>query len=144
MKQPALINGGKAEDVRGKIIFVNDFDLKDIRRFYQISNCNTFFQRGWQGHKIESRWFQALKGRLKISLIAFENYEKGKPVDCQVFEISELEPQVLYVPPGYVSCIQAQTDEHSLGVFSNYMLGALNDEHRFEIDYFDIQKEICK
>ncbi|AGC78669.1 hypothetical protein LX97_02570 [Nonlabens dokdonensis] len=137
IKEPYIINGGSVEDSRGSVIFVNDFDLKEIRRFYQISNCDTNFERGWQGHKIESRWFQSLKGTISLSLIAFEDYKKGDKVRCSLFELSCDKPQVLYVPPGYVSCIKAKTKEHCLGVFSNYSLNAIKDEVRFELDYFD-------
>ena len=135
--KPRLVKGGKVEDARGRIIFINDFDLKAVRRFYQISNSSTHIKRGWQGHKIESRWFQAIRGKVKISLIAFENYKIGEPIICNVFELTDKEPQVLYVPPGYASCIQASTLDHCLAVFSDFTLGAIEDEYRFELNFFE-------
>ena len=43
---------------------------------------------------------------------------------------------VLLVPKGYVSSIQALEKGAKLLVMSDYLFGAIQDEYRFDIDYF--------
>ena len=43
--EPEIIKGGVAVDDRGCVRFVNDFDFKDVKRFYQISNHEKGFIR---------------------------------------------------------------------------------------------------
>ena len=54
LKSYELITGGVFEDQRGKVVFVNDCDLTNVKRFYHIHHPNTYTVRAWQGHKIES------------------------------------------------------------------------------------------
>jgi len=142
MNEPSLIKGGYAQDTRGKVIYVNDFDMKDVRRFYQISNSEINYERGWQGHKIEQRWFHAIKGIFKIKLIAFEEHKRSDYIDCKVFILSEKEPAILHIPPGYVSNIKAETEENLLGVYSDFTLGSIDDEIRYDLGYFNKTIEI--
>jgi hypothetical protein len=46
---------------------------------------------------------------------------------------------VLQVPAGYVSSIQALEEKSKLVVMSDYHLGDLNDEFRYPTDYFTIE-----
>ena len=73
--KPTLINGGFFEDQRGKLDFVNDFDLSEIKRMYFTTNkeLNTF--RGWQGHKVESRWFFCVRGKFEVKLVEIDDWE---------------------------------------------------------------------
>jgi len=43
---------------------------------------------------------------------------------------------VLHVPPGYVSSIQSQEKSSKLLVMSDYLLGEIQDEYRYDITYF--------
>ena len=70
-----VITGGNHTDKRGTLTFNNDFDASDIKRIYTIENESTKTIRAWQGHKIESRWFSAIKGSFEIKLIKIENWE---------------------------------------------------------------------
>ena len=63
------IKGGIAKDRRGHIKLVNDFDMSLVKRFYIISNANTEVVRGWRGHRVEERWFYALKGSFVFFLL---------------------------------------------------------------------------
>ena len=45
-QEPVLIEGGLAIDDRGEVGFINKFDMKDVRRFYTVSNHKTGFVRG--------------------------------------------------------------------------------------------------
>jgi dTDP-4-dehydrorhamnose 3,5-epimerase-like enzyme len=135
---PRIINGGCHTDVRGKLFFNNSFDATAIKRIYLIENKEITFVRGWQGHRIEQRWFSVLQGSFKIELIAIDNWEPpSKDLKSLSFIVNAETLDVLHVPPGYVSSIQALEKGAKLLVMADYLLGAIQDEYRFEIDYFE-------
>ena len=134
---PKIITGGSHSDTRGTFRFNNSFDATAIKRIYLIENNETTFVRGWQGHRIEQRWFSVLKGSFKIELIAIDNWEHPS-IDLKSlsFIVHAESLDVLLVPKGYVSSIQALEKGAKLLVMSDYLFGAIQDEYRFEIDYF--------
>jgi dTDP-4-dehydrorhamnose 3,5-epimerase-like enzyme len=134
---PKIITGGFHSDQRGTLFYNNDFDASPIKRMYVIENENTDFVRGWQGHKIEQRWFSTIKGSFRIQLIAIDNWEQPLK-DCKSFTfiINAEKLDVLHVPQGYVSSIQSLEEESKLLVMSDYLLGETKDEYRYESDYF--------
>lgn len=134
---PKIITGGSHSDTRGTVRFNNSFDAKDIKRIYLIENNETTFARGWQGHRIEQRWFSVLQGSFKIELIAIDNWENpSKDLKALTYIVNAEKLDVLYVPQGYVSSIQALEVGAKLLVMADYLLGAIQDEYRFDIDYF--------
>ena len=135
--KPKLIKGGKHKDERGEIQFNNEFDVTEVKRIYTIENVDVSFVRAWQGHTIESRWFSALQGRFQIKLIQIDNWEHPNPNSkVLTFELHDEGLNILYVPPGYISSIQALVKESKLLAMSDYQLGEVNDEYRFDKHYF--------
>ena len=99
---PKLIKGNSHNDSRGTIFFNNNFDASDVKRIYLIENHSTNFVRGWQGHKIEQRWFTVLSGSFKIELIAIDNWSSpSKDLDILTFVIGEKKLDILHVPKGF-------------------------------------------
>lgn len=136
---PKIISGGSHSDERGTLRFNNSFDATNIKRIYVIENKKTTFVRAWQGHRIEQRWFSVLQGSFKIELIAIDNWENpSKKLQADVFFISPDAFDVLHVPKGYVSSIQSLEEGSKLLVMSDYLLGEIQDEYRFDIDYFKV------
>lgn len=135
--KPKLIIGNYHSDHRGIVSYNNDFDASLIKRIYIIENKNLEFNRGWQGHQIEQRWFSVVSGKFKIQLIKIDNWDKPSTdlenftyiIDCENLD-------VLHVPMGYVSSIQSLELNSKLLVMANYLLGETNDEHRYDIEYF--------
>lgn len=135
---PKLLKGDSHEDSRGILIYNNDFDAKDIKRVYVIENTNTDFVRAWRGHKIEQRWFSAVKGSFKIELIAIDNWDRpSKKLERFEFTLDSEKLDVLHIPEGYVSSIQSLEEGSKLLVMANYLLGELEDEYRYAVDYFE-------
>ena len=134
---PKIIKGNSHTDQRGNLFYNNNFDLSAIRRIYIIENKSVDFIRAWQGHKIEQRWFTATNGTFKIKLIKIDNWESVS-TDLEVieFNLNAEKLDVLHVPSGYVSSIQSLEKEATLLVMSDYLLGEVNDEYRFDADYF--------
>lgn len=135
--KPKIIPGGNHKDHRGELCFNNTFNAREIKRIYTIENRDPEFIRAWQGHLTEKRWFSAIQGSFEIKLIQIDNWEKPskilKPIS---FKLSGPQMDILCVPPGYISSIQALEPHAKLLVMSDYLLGEINDEYRYDKDYF--------
>jgi dTDP-4-dehydrorhamnose 3,5-epimerase-like enzyme len=93
--------------------------------------------RGWQGHQIEQRWYSCISGEFKIELIQIDNWENpSRDLKINSFVIDSEKLDVLHVPNGYVSSIQSLEPNSKLLIMADYLLGELNDEFRFDINYF--------
>jgi len=137
MELPKIINGDTHSDQRGILLYNNSFDALEIKRIYFIENKDIEIIRAWQGHKIEQRWFSAAAGSFKIQLIAIDNWEKPaislKPI---TFVLNAVKLDVLQIPAGYVSSIQSLEKSSKLLVMADYLLGEINDEHKYPQNYF--------
>ena len=137
--KPTLISGNCHKDQRGQLFYNNDFDTTCIKRMYVIENHSIDFVRAWQGHKVEQRWFSAIQGCFKIQLIAIDNWEKPTENSTKLeYFLESASLDVLHIPAGYVSSIQALEKKSKLVVMADYHLGELNDEFRYPTDYFTI------
>lgn len=134
---PEIITGAQFADHRGVLLYNNDFDLQSIKRMYVIKNQDISFVRAWQGHKIEKRWFCAIQGAFEIQIIKIDHWDNPtKSLPKEVFSLSEATLDVLYVPNGYVTAIQATQKDATLLVYSDYALGEIQDEYRWNKNYF--------
>ncbi|QBO57202.1 cupin domain-containing protein [Chryseobacterium salivictor] len=134
---PTVIKGNHHQDERGIIRFNNGFDVLGIKRVYLIENADVGFIRAWQGHQVEQRWFSPVKGVFKIKLIKIDHWDKPSPeLPILEFTLYSENLDVLHVPPGFVTSIQASEDNSRLMVFADYQLGEIQDEYRFPKDYF--------
>jgi dTDP-4-dehydrorhamnose 3,5-epimerase-like enzyme len=134
---PQLLKGNSHTDERGTLEFNNDFNALGIKRMYTIQNRDTEFIRGWQGHQIEQRWFSVVQGSFKIRLIAIDDWDYPSPsLEQHQFILDSQHMDVLHVSAGYVSSIQALESSSKLLLMSDYALGEINDEYRFDINYF--------
>src|SRR5690606_4284846 len=138
MREINTIQGGIAEDHRGHIRFVNEFDMTQVKRFYIIKNKDTDLVRGWRAHRIEQRWFYVLSGSFSVDLIKIDNWENASPdlaVERRV--LAAAKRQMLHVPAGYGTSFQALESESELLVFADYGIEhAENDDHTWPEDYF--------
>lgn len=135
--EPKVIRGNSHSDERGTLFYNNDFDTSAIKRVYVIENKSTNFIRAWQGHKIEQRWLITMHGSFEIKLIAIDNWEKPSVnLQMQVFTQTANQMHVLHIPKGFVSSIQAIEEGSKLLVMSDYFLGEIDDEYRYDQDYF--------
>lgn len=138
--KPNLISGNCHQDERGQLFYNNDFDLASIKRMYVIENHSVDFVRAWQGHKAEQRWFSAVQGRFKIQLIAVDNWDTPSENLPRIeYHLHSEKLDILHIPAGYISSIQALEKKSKLVVMSDYHLGELNDEFRYPTDYFTIE-----
>ena len=136
-KDIQLIKGGAFTDDRGKLVYNNDVLLDEIKRVYIITNANCETIRAWQGHQVEGRWFSAIQGKFLIKLVKPDNWiTPSKDLEILSYELDSETLDYLVVPPGYVSSIQSLEKDSKLMVMSNYSLGEINDEYKYEKNYW--------
>lgn len=133
-----LLEGKKHHDERGIITYNNNFDASQIKRIYTIENYSTDFIRGWQGHKVEQRWFACLKGSFEISVIAVDDFTNpSKDLIIQKYLLQDDALTYLHIPSGCITAIQSKEKNSKLLVLADFALGEINDEYRYELDYFN-------
>lgn len=138
MDKIKTIKGGVAQDQRGQIRFVNDFDMSLVKRFYIIKNADVELVRGWRAHRIEQRWFYVLAGAFELDLIQIDNWEKAAvDLDVQKIKIDASEMQVLHVPQGYGTAFRALQPDSELLVFADHGIAhSAHDDYTWPLDYF--------
>ena len=131
------MKGKRHTDSRGSLTYNNTFDTSVIKRIYFIENQNQSTVRGWQGHKIEKRWFSSVAGAFKVKLVKIDDWSNPSvSLACQEFVISSHTLDVLYIPQGYVSSIQALENGSKLLVMADYLINEHIDEFRYDLNYF--------
>ena len=132
------IKGGIAEDQRGQIRFVNDFDMSLVKRFYIIKNSDTDLIRGWRAHRIEQRWFYVVSGAFSVNLVKIDDWsipDRHLPIVKQIFNASDM--QLLHVPPGYGTAFRALEPGSELLVFADHCLEhCSSDDYTWSMEYF--------
>ncbi|WP_437396054.1 dTDP-4-dehydrorhamnose 3,5-epimerase family protein [Flagellimonas lutimaris] len=137
--EPYEIIGGTHKDQRGKIDFVNGFDLSGIKRNYIITHSKRGVVRAWQAHKIEAKWFFCLTGSFLVKLIKIDDWHNpSNKLRALCYELSEDNSKTLYIPPGYANGFVSLEDNSKLLIFSDYRLNELKDDDlRFPMDKWD-------
>lgn len=133
-----ILQGKNHEDERGIITFNNEFDATQVKRIYTIENHSTDFVRGWQGHKIEQRWFACIRGKFEICIIKIDNFDNpSKDLEVQKYILDDKTLDYLHVPAGCITAIKALDTGSKLLVLADYDLGEIQDEYRFDTTYFN-------
>lgn len=127
-----IINGGIATDDRGSVRYVNDFDFKDVKRFYQVENHRAGFIRAWHGHRFEDKYVYVPRGSALIAVVGLNSSLIEK------FILSSTNPQILYIPAGNYNGFKTLQDNTILQFFSNSTLEeSLEDDIRLPYNYFN-------
>ena len=136
-----LLEGKKHQDERGIITFNNDFDASQIKRIYTIENTFLDFIRGWQGHKIEQRWFACMQGSFEIAVIKIDDFENpSKDLIPEYFILKTNNLDFLHIKSGCITAIKAKEENSKLLVLADYSLNEIQDEYRFSLDYFKLRQ----
>ena len=136
ISKPYIIKGEAFSDHRGGIFSCNSFDMSLVKRVYIIENIDNSFLRGWKGHKVETRWFFASRGSIRIDVIPISDLENRKSplISVSSFALREGELDVLKVPPGFATSIKQYSNGDKVCVFADYKINTSNDEDlRWEI-----------
>lgn len=126
----AILAGDVAVDDRGKVTFVNDFDFKDVKRFYMVENHRANFVRAWHGHKKEGKYVFVVQG---AAIVAWTPIEGVWSMDRVV--LSADKPQVLFIPAGYYNGFKTLTDDTKVMFFSTSTVEESKDDDIREQPY---------
>ena len=134
-----IIEGGIAEDDRGIVTFANDFDFKDVKRFFMIQNRSTGFVRAWHGHKKEARYVLVVKGSILLGAVEINDWDNSSAAVPQRLVLTASKPQVVYIPPNSASGFKTLTDDAQVMFFSTTTVDeSKDDDFRFPPDMWDI------
>ena len=137
---PQYVPGELRTDDRGKLAFVNDFNLTDVKRFYTVSNHKAGFVRAWHAHRREEKFVTALKGEAVIGAVKIDDWDNpSQNTEVHRYVLSSSSPAVIYIPAGYANGSMSLTNDTLLGFFSTASLQqSLDDDVRYEPRHWDI------
>ena len=134
MPEVRIFEGATSKDGRGRIAFVNDFTFTGIKRCYHITHHSTETVRAWQGHRIEHKYFFVPHGQFLLAWVQIDNWNTPSVHLKAAYTIlSENEPRVLCIPPGYANGIKALVAGSTLSVYSDLSL-AESEKDRWSFD----------
>lgn len=123
MADVKVIDGEIFRDQRGQISSLNDFRFTGVERVYFIHHPDIRVVRGWNGHRIEKKWFTCIKGSFTLALVQIDQWEHPSPdLQAQLYALSEAKSQIVCVPGGYANCIKASSPDSVLMVLSSVLL----------------------
>ena len=124
------MNCGVHEDLRGRLVYCNNFDMASVKRFYTISNSPEQPVRGWIGHKKENKWFFPVRGETMIVVSPMDESTNLTRYSRLHYTLHAETPAVLKVPRNNWFYIE-QHDGAEVMVFSDCKVGEYeNDDLR--------------
>lgn len=127
-----IIEGDIHIDKRGKVRFVNDFNMSKVVRMYSIEPKLNLI-RAWQGHQRETKWFYVAKGSFIIQTV-----EIDQPEQRRLLTMNDRESRILEIPGGHYNGFKALEGGSVLMVFSDFKLEqSRDDDHRETLDSID-------
>lgn len=135
----AFIAGQSAVDDRGAVKFCNNFDMRDVRRFYVVANHETRFVRAWHAHKEETKYAFAATGAAVLAAVRIDDWESpNASAEVRRFVLSEDKPGVLQIPGGYAHGFMTLRPDTRLMFFSTSTLEeSIADDYRYAFDYWN-------
>ena len=132
--KPFIINGDLSVDDRGELMFVNQFNMDLVKRFYVISNHKLGFIRAWHAHKIESKYVFIVNGTALISTVQIDNWDNpSNDLTVDKFVLTAKKPSILYIPSGYANGFKTLSAETKIIFFSTSTLkDSIDDDYRYD------------
>lgn len=128
-----IVSGDLVNDDRGTVRFVNDFDFKNVKRFYQVNNHRRGFIRAWHAHKHEDKYVYVASGSALVGVVNLETEEVDK------FVLSANKPRILWVPANSANGFMTLEEETTVIFFSSKTLEeSKDDDIRFPYDKWNI------
>jgi len=139
VNQVKLLEGGLAVDDRGKVAFVNDFNLNGVKRFYSVSNHRCGFVRAWHAHRNEAKFVHVVGGSALVGAVRIDDWEQPAPdLPVQKYVLTASRPAVLYIPAGFANGFMTLTDDAVLLFFSTSTVEeSKGDDFRFPARHWD-------
>lgn len=133
-----IIAGGFSSDSRGRVTFVNDFNFKNITRFYQIENSRLHAVRAFHGHLKEAKYVYVASGSILLAVVPIDN-PKSPNKKNKVFRIllNAENPRIVHIPAGYANGFKSLKKDTKVIFFSTSTLSqSIKDDFRYPADYW--------
>lgn len=128
-----LINGDSSIDIRGTVKYVNDFDFKNVKRFYQVENFEKGFIRAWHAHRKEDKYVYVADGSALIGVVNLQTKE------IQKFVLSAQKPRILWIPANSANGFMSLEENTKIIFFSSSTFEeSKDDDIRFPYDKWNI------
>lgn len=116
--------------------------MLSVRRMYIIHLPNNQIIRAWQGHNHETKYFYVEKGDVLVGAVKVNCWENPSPeLPVEKFFLSENDPKILFIPPGYANGFKSLTNEAKILVFSDKTLEeSNNDIFRYPPEFWNLTK----
>tara|TARA_Y200000002_G_C22536929_1_gene602223 strand:+ start:318 stop:758 length:441 start_codon:yes stop_codon:yes gene_type:complete len=134
-----LINVETSVDDRGYLHYCNSFDMTKYVRFYDVINYQRNFIRAWHAHKHEAKAVIVREGSAIVCLVKIDDWENpSKKLDIKKFFLSKHSPKLIEIPAGYANGFMSLEPNTKVTFYSDKKLdGSLNDDFRYEYDYWN-------
>ena len=134
IKKPFIINGDLSADDRGELMFINQFNMELVKRFYVVSNHKQGFIRAWHTHKFESKYVFIVNGTALISTVQIDDWDKpSSDLIVEKFVLTAKKPSILYIPSGYANGFKTLSTDTKIIFFSTSALkDSIDDDYRFD------------
>ena len=130
-----IIEGKNFMDIRGNLNAINEFNFKDIKRFYHIKNHKNNTIRAWHAHNNETKYFYVTSGKFLLGSVNLKNNEIKK------YYLNYEIPQIVKISSNHANGFMNLSSNSSIMVFSDKTLDeSLNDDIRYPFDKWNIWK----
>lgn len=137
--EPTIIKGNRIFDNRGSLIFNNNLDFKEIKRFYIVHNYSKNFIRAWHGHLKEEKYIKCLSGTFQVSAVKIGNIKKpNKKNKIFNYFLNETNNDFIHIPKGYANGSMSLEDNSKLLILSTLTIQeSAIDDYRFDSRYWN-------
>ena len=134
INKPVIINGDLSADDRGELMFVNQFNMELVKRFYVVSNHKQGFIRTWHAHKFESKYVFVVNGTALISTVQIDDWNNpSSDLAIDKFVLTAKKPSILYIPSGYANGFKTLAIDTKIIFFSTSTLkDSIDDDYRYD------------
>lgn len=135
---PIFFESNSSSDERGTVSFTNDLNLQKAIRTYKVENSQLKTVRAWHGHKVEEKWVNVEQGEFLVCVVKVDDFTSpSKDIEIQTYKMSPKDG-FLYIPPNFANGAMNLTEDNAIRYYSSSTLEeSLNDDFRFESDYWD-------
>tara|TARA_X000000368_G_scaffold419061_1_gene421917 strand:+ start:6614 stop:7072 length:459 start_codon:yes stop_codon:yes gene_type:complete len=135
---PIFFESNSSSDERGTVSFTNDLNLQKAVRTYKVENSQLKTVRAWHGHKVEEKWVNVEQGEFLVCVVNINDFTSpSKDLEIQTYKMS-YKDGFLYIPPNFANGAMNLTEDNAIRYYSSSTLEeSLNDDFRFESDYWD-------
>ncbi len=133
-----IIESGEFKDNRGSVRFFNEFNLENIKRFYEVKNSSANPIRAFHGHLKEEKYVYVIKGKILLCVVKLDKVPNpSKKNKILKFLLSEKNPAIIHIPAGFANGFKSLEKNSRVIYFSTSTLReSIRDDYRLPYDYW--------